>query len=282
MLIVRAPRTLTSAYIYAYDTLLTLYNLVAPKRKKGQVVRKDMPGAGRCWPEFVPPTEDDSRCACPMLNAMANHGILPHDGKDIKFTTLTETVRETWNFAPTFSLFVARFIADVLGRDYKTGACDLADISLHNGIEHDASITRQDCFFDSGQDKPYRPFIEQFLGSASGDNGLLLCDKDLARYLAQRRAHSRLANPEYSLDTLHRMLGTSNACSLTTMFAGNVSDLRCFLLEERFPLDWESHIRTRKGLTMATLNRTTIKVEAETLIEEARLRADLGSVGPSV
>ena len=70
-------------------------------------------------------------------------GILPHDGRNIRFTTLTSTIRATWNFAPTFCLFVPRFAAQMLGRDYWTGTLDLADLAVHNGIEHDASLLRE-------------------------------------------------------------------------------------------------------------------------------------------
>ncbi len=32
---------------------------------------------------YQPPGPDDSRSPCPALNALANHGYLPRDGKDI-------------------------------------------------------------------------------------------------------------------------------------------------------------------------------------------------------
>ena len=45
-----------------------------PKRKVGHVVLEGHPGFGGEWPEFKPPQDGDSRCACPALNALANHG----------------------------------------------------------------------------------------------------------------------------------------------------------------------------------------------------------------
>lgn len=76
------------------------------------------------------------------LNAMANHGILPHDGRNIKFTELSKLIHETYNFAPSFCYFVPNYAADFLGRDYKTDTMDLNDLDVHNCIEHDASLTR--------------------------------------------------------------------------------------------------------------------------------------------
>jgi len=58
----------------AWDAYLTLLNLVSPSRKVGHVTPAGHPGFGGKWPEYVAPKEGDSRCSCPALNAMANHG----------------------------------------------------------------------------------------------------------------------------------------------------------------------------------------------------------------
>ena len=36
------------------------------------------------------------------LDAMANHGILPRDGKNITMPFLVEKLEKTWNLSPTF------------------------------------------------------------------------------------------------------------------------------------------------------------------------------------
>ena len=64
----------TGVYVFTWDAALELTNLVLPKRKVGRVVLEGHPGFGGEWPEFKPPQEGDSRCACPALNALANHG----------------------------------------------------------------------------------------------------------------------------------------------------------------------------------------------------------------
>jgi hypothetical protein len=70
-------------------------------------------------------------------------GIIPHDGRDISFRDLSAKVQATYNFSPSFSLYVPRYIAQILNRSYKTGRFDLSDIDVHNGIEHDASLVRK-------------------------------------------------------------------------------------------------------------------------------------------
>jgi hypothetical protein len=59
-----------------WDFSLVLVNLLTFKRKVGRVTPKGQPGEGGVWPEYIPPREGDSRCSCPALNAMANHGLL--------------------------------------------------------------------------------------------------------------------------------------------------------------------------------------------------------------
>ena len=70
-------------------------------------------------------------------------GIIPRDGRNISFREITTQIRTTYNFAPSFSLYVPRYIAKVLNRSYNNGRFDLSDIDVHNGIEHDASLVRK-------------------------------------------------------------------------------------------------------------------------------------------
>ncbi|KIK68251.1 hypothetical protein GYMLUDRAFT_709877 [Collybiopsis luxurians FD-317 M1] len=263
----------SDSFVFSWDFFLTLFNAATPNLKVGHIVPEGHPGAGGRWPEYVPPGEGDSRSACPMLNAMANHGILPHDGKNISFITLNETVRATYNFAPSFCYYVPNYIARILKKDYSKDTFDLADISVHNGIEHDASLTREDTFHQPDQGKPHHPFIEELLAMASGkdpkfsgddDKAVLLTSDDLAQYSAKRRTEAKPRNPEFSLSLAHRMFGSSNSSTLLRICGGRVSDLRPFLIEERIPDGWESSVRSRWGLTFASFNFTVLPLEFRT------------------
>ena len=74
-------------------------------------------------------------------------GILPHDGKNISFPEMGSKIRATYNFAPSFCFFVPNFAARMLKKSYGKDTFDLEDLDLHNGIEHDASLTREFTFF---------------------------------------------------------------------------------------------------------------------------------------
>lgn len=77
-----------NAGVMTWDVFLALGNLVQFSRPVGKVTPQGHPGYGGYWPEFRPAQEGDSRCACPALNAMANHGTSPrrHDRRATRFT----------------------------------------------------------------------------------------------------------------------------------------------------------------------------------------------------
>jgi len=255
---------IVNAGIFGWDAGLALYNLVAPKRPVGSVVPEGHPGAGGVWPDFIPPKEGDSRSACPALNAMANHGILPRDGRNISFKELSQTIRTTYNFSPSFCYYVPLYSAQMLHKDYDKDTFDLADLDLHNGIEHDASLTRQDTFHQADQGAPYVPYINELLESATGklpDGSPLLTPADLSRYSSKRRADAKATNPDFSLSLFHKVFGSSNSSTLLTIFGGRIKDLETVLLEERLPEGWESRIRDPMGLTFAAFNMTVLRVE---------------------
>ncbi|CZT18549.1 uncharacterized protein RCC_04393 [Ramularia collo-cygni] len=266
---------LISLGVIAWDNVIAVANLVTPKLKADNVVPEGAPGHHGVWPEFIPPQEGDSRSACPMLNAMANHGILPHDGKNIPFKTLNQKVRQTFNFAPSFCFFVPKFAADFLERSYWKDTFDLEDLSLHasNAIEHDASLTRQDMALEPDQGKPDQELVDALLAEATGkkntttDGGedgegeRLLTIEDLSRALSKRRAECRRSNEEYSESFFHNTFGSANSSTMLTIFGGRIDDLTPMLKEERFSDHWQPRIVDKFGLTMAKFNFTVFPVE---------------------
>jgi hypothetical protein len=276
--------------IFAWDLSLTLINLITLKRPVGKVTPEGHPGFGGNWPEYIPPQEGDSRCSCPALNAMANHGILPRDGKNIQFKEMGRVIRTTYNFAPSFCYFVPNFAAEMLKKDYNKDTFDLVELDLHNGIEHDASLCREDSAITPDQSKPHVEYITQLLACATGkdkDGNPLLTKKDLSKYSSKRRADARHYNKKFTLDLFHRIFGSSNSSTLLTIFGGRVKDLETVLLKEQLPEGWESRVRGQMGLTMATFNFTVLPVEfgiseKKYLREKAAQEANIEAASPSV
>ncbi|KAF2167779.1 hypothetical protein M409DRAFT_53745 [Zasmidium cellare ATCC 36951] len=257
--------TFVDLSVILWDNGIAILNLLTPKLKPGQVVPEGCPGHNGRWPEYVPPKEGDSRSACPMLNAMANHGILPHDGKNITFKELNTKVRETFNFASSFCFFVPNFSARFLNKSYAKDKFDLEDLSLHadNAIEHDASLTRQDKALVADQGKPDLELVHGLLKEATGkmpDGSPKLTIPDLSRALAKRRTDAKRTNKEYSESFFHNTFGSANSSTMLTIFGGRVDDLTPMLTEERFSEKWEPRVLDRYGLTMAKFNGTVIPV----------------------
>ncbi|KAH9016836.1 Cloroperoxidase [Lactarius hengduanensis] len=288
---------LFSAGLLTWDLSLAIVNLFTFKRKIGSVTPKGHPGEGGVWPEYVPPQSGDSRCSCPALNAMANHGIIKRDGRDISFKELSGTIRSTYNFSPSFCVFVPRYMAHTLDRSYGTGHFDLADIDVHNGIEHDASLFRRDVIHQLHQGLPDGKLVAAFLKSATGpplkkatqptsqrslpskespyfdiaalvakatedlDVNRTFTAGDLSRRLGERRREAKANNGQYSQSTGHKLFGSTNGSTLLTVFGGRFDDIYTFLTEERLPEGWESRIRDQMGLTILAFNRTVFRVE---------------------
>ena len=77
-----------------------------------------------------------------MEDAHAIAGIIPRNGKNIKFADLHKAIKDTYNVSAPFSHFLPRGAAQLLDRDLAHDTFDLSDVSVHNMIEHDASWCR--------------------------------------------------------------------------------------------------------------------------------------------
>ena len=81
------------------------------------------------------------------MNSLANHDILPHDGKGVTIPILTKALQEGLNVATDFSVLIGG--AGIMSADNPLGlSFDLDDLSKHEQIiEHDGSLTRGDAYF---------------------------------------------------------------------------------------------------------------------------------------
>jgi len=257
----------SSVHIFLWDTVLVLGNLVLPKRPAGLIVPQGHPGFGGKWPEYIPAKEGDSRCSCPAINALANHGIITHDGQNISFVDLAHKVQASYNMAPTFCIYLSQYIANFMKKDYRKDVFDLNEIDAHNNIEHDGSLIREDIYFEPDTSKIATPLIEKLLDSASGkdsDGNPVLTYSDLSSAFSQRQADSKANNPEFSGSFLLRMFGFGNCAAIALVFGGKVNDLRPFLLEEKIVDGWVPWSKQRYGITMGVFNFASAKIGLRT------------------
>ncbi|KAH9927979.1 Cloroperoxidase [Epithele typhae] len=245
--------------LYVWDFLLLLFNTLTPDLKQGKVIPSGHPGFNGEWPKYIAPAAGSKRSPCPGLNAMANHGIIARDGRNIRFSELPGAINKTFNIATPFATLLSRQAAELLNRDPATATMDLSDVNVHNVIEHDASFCRQD-IYDGDQSAPTADIIEDLLASGTGTAGNLV-PADLSTVLGRRRVRAKAANPQFGLTLGQKLIGSTNAALILRVFGGIVDDLRAFLLEERLPQGWEPRVRHRMGFSMIEMNFTIARVE---------------------
>ncbi|PHH71729.1 hypothetical protein CDD80_5039 [Ophiocordyceps camponoti-rufipedis] len=94
--------------------------------------------------KFVPRGAGDSRSSCPGLNALANHGFIPHSGKDLTMTTLIVGCYEGLGISPETSALITADGMSEAGIPFDT-VFDLERVhSQEWGIEHAVSFGRND------------------------------------------------------------------------------------------------------------------------------------------
>lgn len=97
---------------------------------------------------YEAPGATDSRSPCPGLNALANHGILPRDGKNIDMATLIKAAYTGYSLSEG----ATQVVGGVGLKASTTGDAstfNLGDLAQHDPqvIEHDGSMTREDAYF---------------------------------------------------------------------------------------------------------------------------------------
>ncbi|KAL4075428.1 Chloroperoxidase [Scleroderma citrinum] len=91
--------------------------------------------------DYCHPRKGDVRSPCPALNALANHGYLPRDGKSISVFDLIRGLRQGYSLSIPLAFLLSFSAVLILGQ---FRSISLADLARHNLIEHDASLFHRD------------------------------------------------------------------------------------------------------------------------------------------
>ncbi|ODQ54525.1 Cloroperoxidase [Saitoella complicata NRRL Y-17804] len=216
--------TVVSNMIYLFPTLLYAQYTFKPKPLEQLRLGAEY---------YRAPGEFDHRTPCPGLNALANHGVIPHDGKKVSPVELYHALRDYYsaNFPSCWAL-----LSGALQSSWDGRTIDLGALCRHNLIEHDASLTRPDSGFGD-QRKADPALLKKFI-SCSKDGKYLTID-DIGRYRVERVRHSKEINPTYSLDLPHRILSYGEPTLLLDVFGDgkkvSTHIVESFMAEERFP-----------------------------------------------
>ncbi|KLU90169.1 hypothetical protein MAPG_09135 [Magnaporthiopsis poae ATCC 64411] len=143
-------------------------------------------------PEWHPPQPNDFRGPCPMMNTLANHGILPRDGRNITRDAVIKAMKQGLNFDPQLATIM--FDQAVIANPEPNATYFTLDhLNRHNVLEHDGSLSRTDAFFGSNHvfnqtifDQARRYWPEPVITAAHMANAKI-----------SRQIDSKAFNPEY-------------------------------------------------------------------------------------
>ncbi|KAI0482016.1 Cloroperoxidase [Xylariaceae sp. FL0804] len=145
---------------------------------------------------WAPAGPGDVRAPCPMLNTLANHGFLPHDGKNISLNDTAAALDSALNIPLSISGFLFTD-AMTTNPDPNATTFDLDDLSRHDILEHDGSLSRTDHYLGN-QAVFNQTIFNQTMGFWTGP----VVDVQMAANArAARMMTSMLDDPAFSLSS---------------------------------------------------------------------------------
>lgn len=260
-----------------YLLLLVHGPIPLPAERIADTVGDDYPGED--FPYEDPPETFGEveflqhRSPCPAINTLANHNLIRRDGKHVGISKFALAMQDAFGISSAFiihlvnqskkaGLVTSNSSAAATTTTTQTNSTttatpgetfNLFDLYEHNVVEHDASLVRQDEYFE-----PFAQFSQTLFDDLVGqdDSGLVTRETLLDHRLA-RIEHSKKHNPQVLFKQdgggdpvkvvlagesfLFFLFGTD--ANLTTVRKDN---LQYFLMENRFPPSFTP--RSRRGL----------------------------------
>lgn len=159
------------------------------------------------------------RSPCPLLNAMANHGWLPRNGKALTLPMIQTALDDALGFEQDIFINITE-AALAVSTTGNASTFNLQDTARHNAIEHDGSLSRNDFFF--GDNLHFNLRIWRVTAARYGigvpSNTSLLTVDVAARARAARIEDARRVNPNFTLTSSGLMGSYGETSVLLTTF----------------------------------------------------------------
>ncbi|CAL3968928.1 hypothetical protein PZA11_004882 [Diplocarpon coronariae] len=221
---------------------------------------------GSCSHEWAAPTVTDLRSPCPMLNTLANHDYIARDGRNISIDDLVIGFQQSINLDPDAT---RQFGAPALNTSStgNSATFNLKDLDMHNVIEHDGSLSRDDTYY--GDVNTFQPLIWSLVVDFFTEDTIPVSTAKAAR--AARLLAAEADNPEFNLpDAGKRGSAAESALYLTVMADPTVKDevaartewVRVLFEQERLPVE-EGWVRSETVLTSAPILEIAAQILAE-------------------
>ena len=224
---------------------------------------------------WIPAGPGDVRSPCPGLNALANHGILPRNGKGLTVPMLNTALLQGYNVGNDFSTTIGT--AGLLSSPKLVkSSFDLNDLDQHNfPIEHDASLSRLD--FYQGDDHSFNNATWQtVVAYTQGSETFNISSAAHAKY--NRVQTQRKVNPTFSYGPREFILSYGETALYLSVMGdpvtgiAPVSYVRSFFESERLPyeLGWTPPTTQTTLMTLGAmvlqLNAASGEAVPETLL----------------
>ncbi|KAH6652742.1 Chloroperoxidase [Truncatella angustata] len=190
---------------------------------------------------WAPAGPDDFRGPCPMMNTLANHGFLPHDGKNLTSDAVVQGLQNGLGFDPSLG---AIMFSQALVANPEPNATyfTLDHLNVHNVLEHDASLSRSDAYF--GNNHVFNQSV--FDTTKAYWTSETVTPTMLANGKLFRQIESRSSNPNYTFTTRTEAFSLGEVSAPIVAFGDldmgtvNRTLVEYFFENERFPtkLGW--------------------------------------------
>ncbi|CAG8778160.1 12919_t:CDS:2 [Cetraspora pellucida] len=189
--------------------------------------------------EWQAPKEGEVRSPCPALNAMANHGYLPRDGKGITPKQLFEALQKTFNEDTLLAMFQVAGCFTLYGKWF-AGKISLEDLHKHGNLEHDVSL----CHVDSALGENWvvkKDLVDQLIANAIDGK---IKSESLINTFRARYLDSKKNNPDFTFGRFQVQLASGEYSLFLNIIGANTNkevDTRIaemFFHEERLADEW--------------------------------------------
>ncbi|RDW73919.1 hypothetical protein BP5796_07361 [Coleophoma crateriformis] len=188
--------------------------------------------------EWAAAGPDDFRGPCPMMNTLANHGFLPHDGRNITKANAIHALGAGLNFDATLAgiMWDQAIIANT---EPNATFFTLDNLNRHNILEHDGSMSRSDAFF--GNNHVFNQTI--FDTTKVFWTEPILTPNQLANGKIARQLASKATNPNYTFTSTTEAFSLGEVAAPVIVFGDlpsatvNRSLVEFFFENERLPVE---------------------------------------------
>lgn len=206
---------------------------------------------------WMAPGTTDVRSPCPGLNTLSNHGILPRSGKNLTVAMLNTALLDGYNVGNDFSTVIGAF-GSLSSKRPLSGTFDLDNLDLHDLIEHDSSLSRNDIYFGDNHSFDNDKW-QEVLAYANGSQTFDITSGAKAKY--HRLQEQRRLNPELTYTPLQFVLSYGETALYLSVMGdpitgvAPVSYVRSFFEQERLPyeLGWTKPKTQTNFLTLGAM-----------------------------